>query len=348
MEGTFDVLGVLIQFLQGAMQQTAQIGLQLALGLATLAFLLRVAIAIAGGASGITGAAVHYLIMGGLYGTFLSGWPAIVNILFQSVQDLSAVISGSALNPIATAERGFDLFLRTLDQGFSWALLLPQNLVAAGLLPFVGFGVFLIWLVMALTVAAAIFLFFASAVIAPVLMGLLAIPPLAGFGASAIGAVLSSTAYLAILSVIISAGEALFNASVPGPDETVTLTTLGNAAVSALVVLWLGIKASNYAATITRGASGGTGISGLVMTAAGFGLSRAPGAAAAGTTIASRSGGGAVVAGGGGGGSAAAGAGGGGGAAAGGAAAAGGGGGGFGGGGSFGSAAGSVGRSVTP
>jgi hypothetical protein len=279
--GSFDVLQSIIEACRQAMAVTAEIGRELAAVFWSMAVLFTLSVMIAGGASGTMAYIIRAIIWGGIVIGGLMLWPTVVvDELWASVHEISMWISGRELNPVATAERGWDLFLRAYDAGVTWQMVLPWNWPAASAILGAGLGVAVIFLGLALLLAIAIIQFFIGAAIAPLMIPFVLAGPLAGFGYTLVGFMLSSLVYLATMSVIITVGESVFiDATLPGPDEILMIGDLGKVAAASLVVFFLAWKASSWAAQITRGASGGTGLTGIIGTFAGMAMGRGAGAA---------------------------------------------------------------------
>ena len=283
LEFSFDALGVIIATAQNAMATMAAIGQRLAAVLWSITVLLTLSVMIAGGATGGLAYIIRAIIWGGIVVGGLALWPTVVSESYATIQEASVAISGRDLNALEVARRGWDIFMRTYDHGFTWQNIMPWNAVPAAMIVLAGLGIAVIFAALSLVIAVAIVQFFIGAVVAPLVIPFILAGPLAGFGMTLVGFILSSVVYLTALSVIISLGEAVFlDAAIPGPDEALTFGDLGAVAVASAVVLFLAWRGSSFAAQITRGASGGTGMTGIFGTLAGLALGSA-GAAAAGS-----------------------------------------------------------------
>jgi type IV secretory pathway TrbL component len=281
LSGAFAILEALIDACLSAMAVTAEIGRELAAIFWSTSVLFTLSVMIAGGASGVAAYIIRAVIWGGIVIGGLMLWPTVVEELWASLNELSVWISGSEFNPLATAERGFDLLKRTTDQAMSWNLLLPWNWPTAIMIIGAGVGIQAIFLFLSLVLAFGILQFFLMAGVAPLMIPFVLAGPLSGFGMTLVGGMLSSLVYLASLSVIITVGEAAFTeATIASHDEVLTFDDMWNVTLASLAVLLLAWRGSAWAANITRGASGGTGLTGIFGTLAGMALARGGGAAA--------------------------------------------------------------------
>lgn len=292
---SLSILGELIAAAQSAMAEISDVGLKLAATLGVISLTIALATVIAGGAGGVLGTIVSYIVIVGLVCAAVATWPAIMTASFETADQIASTIGAGGINAIDVIQRGFDVLARIVNNGIQGSVWNPVNTVMYLFTISMGLGLLFWHFILSLSVALSILQFWIGGAVMPIIIPFALVGGLSGVGFGAFAFVIASVVRMIVIAVIVAIGGDVFlDMVIADAGEVLTFGDLGASFVSAGVVAYLAWKAGSWASSIARAAPGGTGVTGMLGMAAGAALGGTGGLAAAAARVAGGGGGGAA------------------------------------------------------